>query len=147
MRHGDALSAAVDPRRPLSARGREEVEEIARLAAARKVRVAAIYHSGIERARETAEILAQHLAPEQGVGECAGLCPDDDPAIGQAELEAAAKPIMLVSHLPYIGKLAALLVAGDPERSVVQFAPAMMVCCAKTESRWEIAWTIAPSQT
>jgi phosphohistidine phosphatase len=145
VRHGDAQSAQVDPQRPLSARGRAEVAELAQLALSRDVQVAEIRHSGILRAQETAAILAGYLNPPDGVHPSAGLLPEDDPEIAKAELDAAGQPIMLVGHLPYVGRLAALLVKGDAAQSIGEFSPATMVCCTKIGARWRIEWQIAPS--
>ena len=105
----------------------------------------AIYHSGILRAKETAEILAKYLMPPSGVKAIAGLLPEDDPLAGKAELEAATDPIMLVGHLPYMSRLAALLVRGDREATVINFEPAAIVCCSKTAAQWKIDWHLAPS--
>jgi len=144
VRHGDAVAASENPARPLSQAGREAVEQVARLARERQVEVSAIYHSGILRAEETAEILAKHLFPPSGVKAISGLLPDDDPAGGKAELEAAADPIMLVGHLPYMGRLASLLVRGDAEATIVDFQSAAMVCCSRTGAQWKIEWHLAP---
>jgi phosphohistidine phosphatase len=144
VRHGDAVAASVNPKRPLSQAGREAVEQIAQLARERQVGVSVIYHSGILRAQETAEILAKHLKPPSGVKAISGLLPDDDPVAGMVELEAAADPVMLVGHLPYMGRLAALLVRGDMETPVIDFQPAAMVCCSRVAAQWKIEWHLAP---
>jgi phosphohistidine phosphatase len=144
VRHGDAVAAAANPARPLSQAGREAVEQIARLARERQVGVSVIYHSGILRAEETAEILAQQLMPPAGVKAISGLLPDDDPVAGKVELEAAADPVMLVGHLPYMNRLVALLVRGDPEATVINLQPAAMVCCSKVAAQWKIDWHLAP---
>jgi phosphohistidine phosphatase len=143
VRHGEAMSSAENPVRPLSRAGRTGVERNARLARERDVKISAIYHSGILRAEETAAILAAHLTPPLGVEQHAGLLPEDDPALAKADLEEAQDSIMLVGHLPHLNRLAALLVASDANRSVVDFSPAMMACCAKEGRRWKIAWTLA----
>jgi phosphohistidine phosphatase len=143
VRHGEAMSSSDNPVRPLSRAGRAGVERIAQLARERDVKVSAIYHSGILRAEETAAILAEHLTPPLGVGQRAGLLPEDDPAFAKAELEEAQDAIMLVGHLPHLNRLAALLVASDPNRQVVEFSPATMACCAKEGGRWKIAWKLA----
>ena len=145
VRHGDALAVELDPRRPLSERGRAEVAKLAKLAAARDVRVAEICHSGILRARETAEILALSLRPPNGIRQIGGLLPEDDPIIGKAEIESSNHPTMLVGHLPYMGRLAALLVTGDAARGIIEFAPATMVCCSQIGSIWRMDWQINPA--
>ncbi|HWP22710.1 MAG TPA: phosphohistidine phosphatase SixA [Candidatus Binatia bacterium] len=144
VRHGEALAAAEHPQRPLSAAGRRAVAEAARLAKERGAAVSAIYHSGILRAQQTAEILGQFLAPPAGVAALSGLLPEDDPAIGRAHLEAADQPIMLVGHLPHMGRLAALLIHGDPERTAVDFGPGDIVCLSREGPRWRIDWHIKP---
>jgi phosphohistidine phosphatase len=143
VRHGEAMSSADHPARPLSPAGRAGVERIAQLARERDVKISVIHHSGILRAKETAAILAEHLTPPLGVKQCAGLLPEDDPAFARADLEEAQDSIMLVGHLPHLNRLAALLVASDPNRVVVEFSPSTMACCAKEGGRWKIAWKLA----
>jgi phosphohistidine phosphatase len=116
---------------------------MAQRANARGVAVAWIYHSGILRAQQTAELVAAVLAPAEGVREIGGLCPDDDPIIARAELEAASRPLMLVSHLPYLGRLAGLLTTGDAQRAVIEFAPATLACVARHSAGWKLRWSIS----
>jgi len=144
VRHGEAVSETFDPQRPLTRVGREEVERVAGVAASRKIGVSAILHSGILRAKQTAEIFAKVLTPAVAVQQITGLLPQDDPIIVKAELEAAESSVMLVGHLPHMNRLAALLVQGDTDRQVVEFSPAMLVCCSRDGSQWKIAWTLAP---
>lgn len=144
VRHAQAKSEAEDPRRPLSDEGRGEAEKVARGAVARGVRVSAILHSDKLRARQTAEIFRQFLAPAGGIREARGLGPEDDPMVAKAELEEAGEPLMLVGHLPHLGRLTSLLVAGDPERAVVEFPSAGLVCVSRLQDRWEIRWTLTP---
>jgi phosphohistidine phosphatase len=143
VRHGDALSAAENPQRPLSPGGRSRVKQTARLALERSIQVSAIYHSGILRAKETAEILAEHISVAT-VAEFSGLLPEDDPSIMKAELDVANDSILLVGHLPFMSRLAGLLVNGDPERPVVEFLPAALVCFTRSAARWKMAWQVAP---
>ena len=145
VRHGDALPATEHRDRPLSSAGRDAIEEIARLAKERNVEIAAIYHSGILRARQTAEILGKHLAPPLGVASRSGLLPDDDPEIVKAELEGDERSVMLIGHLPHMNRLAGLLVAADPNRVVTAFSPATMLCCSGSGGQWKIVWKLAPA--
>jgi phosphohistidine phosphatase len=141
LRHGDALSANENPARPLSPRGRQEIERTARIAVGRNVAISVIYHSGILRAAESAEIMRRLLLPPSGIEEHTGLLPEDDPAIVKVEIEGEERSILLVGHLPYLNRLAALLVNGDADRAVVEFLPAMMACFAKVNDRWKVIWT------
>lgn len=143
-RHAQAKSEAEDPRRPLSDGGRGEAERVARAAAARGVKVSAILHSDKLRARQTAEIFGAFLSPPRGLREITGLAPQDDPMVAKAELEAAREPLMLIGHLPHLGRLASLLIAGDPEKAVVDFPSAALVCVALAEGKWRLQWTLTP---
>ncbi|MGH7796854.1 MAG: phosphohistidine phosphatase SixA [Candidatus Binatia bacterium] len=144
VRHGDAVSAAENPQRPLSSAGRQRVEQTARFAVERRIQVSAIYHSGVLRAQETAEILAEHVKPASGTAQLSGLLPEDDPVVIQAEIDGVTDSILLVGHLPFMSRLAGLLVSGDPEQAVVEFFPATMVCFSKLAAQWEISWRIVP---
>jgi phosphohistidine phosphatase len=144
VRHGEAVSERVDPQRPLTPTGREEVERVARMAASKNVRVSAICHSGILRAKQTAEIIAEQLQFISGVQQLSGLLPQDDPAIAKAELDAAENPIMLVGHLPHLNRLGALLVRGDGESKLMEIPPATIVCFSSDGSKWKITWTLTP---
>ncbi|MBI2357574.1 MAG: phosphohistidine phosphatase SixA [Deltaproteobacteria bacterium] len=143
-RHAQAKSEAEDPRRPLSEEGRREAEKVARAAAARGVKVAAILHSDKLRARQTAEIFEKFLSPPRGRREIAGLSPEDDPMAAKSELEAAGEPLMLVGHLPHLDRLVSLLVASDPEKGVVDFPSAALVCVSVVERKWRIQWALTP---
>lgn len=144
MRHGEAVSETFDPRRPLSRVGREEVERVAGLAVNRKIAISAVFHSGILRAQQTAEIFAEVLSPAVKVQQITGLLPQDDPAIAKAELELADSSMMLVGHLPHMNRLAASLIDSHTDRHIVEFSPATMVCCSRNGSDWKIAWIIGP---
>lgn len=144
VRHGEAKAANEDPTRPLTDRGRKEVEKVARAVAAKGPRVFEILHSDKLRAKQTAEILAQSLAPRGGVREIMGLSPEDDPQVAKVELEVAEAPLMLVGHLPHLSRLASVLVTGDREKEIVGFPAAAILCLSRTEGGWEVRWTLAP---
>jgi len=146
VRHGEAKPDYEDPSRPLSDQGRRQVEKIARAAAAKRIQVTEILHSDKLRARETAEILARVLSPRRGVREIQGLSPEDDPLQAKGELEATEEPLMLVGHLPHLGRLAALLVKNNPEDEVVDFPPAAVVCLSRLPAAWEIGWILTPAE-
>lgn len=142
VRHGEAVSAHVDPERPLSASGRAEVADLARAAFERGVQVSEIRHSGILRAQQTAEILARYLNPPGGVRQTPGITPEDDPYIAKAELDLADEPMLLVGHLPHLARLSSLLTGGRQ----VEFSPATLVCCAKNDAGWKIEWRMVPNR-
>jgi phosphohistidine phosphatase len=144
VRHGEAVLEKIDPERPLTSSGRAAVEQVARMAAAKNVQVSAIFHSGILRAKQTAEILAAHLQFNSGVQQLSGLLPQDDPAVAKGELEAAESAMLLVGHLPHLNRLLSLLVRGDMDSVVMDLLPATMVCCSYDGSKWTISWALTP---
>ena len=140
IRHGDALSAAENAERPLSRLGRQQAAHAAQAIIEHDAAVPRIYHSGILRARQTAEIIVQALNPTPVIESHSGLLPEDDPAIVAAELDGLEHSITLVGHLPYMRRLAGLLIYGDPERTAVDFLPATVLCCSRFGERWKISW-------
>jgi phosphohistidine phosphatase len=144
IQHGEAKPETEDPSRPLSARGREEVQRVARHAAALGLQVAKIRHSGRLRAQQTAEIFAAALAPSQGVREMDGLAPTDDAGKAKAEVESAQEPLMLVGHLPHLGHLASSLLVGEPEQEIIRFRNGAIVCLSNVDDRWLLQWILTP---
>ena len=67
VQHGEAKSKTEDPQRPLTKRGRDEVQRVAAFAAKAGLKVSQVRHSGKRRAEETASILAERLSPAEGV--------------------------------------------------------------------------------
>jgi phosphohistidine phosphatase len=144
VQHGESETKTVDPARPLTAQGRQDVQQVAAFAARLGLEVEQIRHSGKTRAEQTAEILGEALAPAGGVVMVSGLAPNDDVRPVAEALARESQPVMLVGHLPFLVRLAGLLVTGSPDRSVVQFRNAGIVCLTREEDRWLVAWIVTP---
>ena len=144
VQHGEATPEQDDPARPLTDRGRREVERVAEAAKRSGVEIAEIVHSGKLRAQQTAELLAAALSPVDGLRAVAGLAPMDDPAAAGALLDRAAAPAMLVGHLPHLSRLTSLLLVGDPAREVVSFRMGAVVCVTNEQGRWWVKWILTP---
>ncbi len=144
VQHGLAKSREEDAARPLTAEGRDEVERVATAAAAAGVHPASILHSGKARAQQTAEIFAARLKPADGVRAMQGLDPTDEPQRARETLEGAEAPLMLVGHLPHLSRLASLLLADSPEREIVGFRNAGVVCLERQERHFGIRWILTP---
>lgn len=143
--HGEALSEDLDPARPLSAAGEKDVRDMAAFLAGRAVAVAQITHSGKLRARQTAELLAGAFAPRPAVAERSDLNPNDPPEDLARELAKWRDDAMLVGHLPFMGRLVALLVSGRPHEDTVAFSPGSVVCLEPAGAgRWSVAWMLRP---
>ncbi len=120
------------------------MERVARAAAAAGVRPASILHSGKTRAQQTAEIFAAHVEPAPGVHAVEGLDPRDEPDRIRERVEQADEPLMLVGHLPHLSRLAALLLADTPEREIIAFRSAGVVCLERQEGRFAVRWILTP---
>ena len=117
VQHGKALPKTEDPEKGLSAEGKAETLRIAKVANTYSVNVSEIRHSGKKRARETAEILAAEMSPENGVSVMQGVNPLDDVHAINTRL-SLEQDIMLVGHLPFLERLIGLLVCDDADRTV-----------------------------
>jgi phosphohistidine phosphatase len=144
VQHGSAEPASVDPTRPLTARGRRDVECVAAYAGRLALYVQQIRHSGKTRAEETAALLAHALSPSDGVVAVSGLAPKDDVVPVAGALEGEPRSVMLVGHLPFMARLAARLVTGDAERPAVQFRNGGIVCLTREDERWLVSWILTP---
>ena len=144
VRHGEATSPDEDPLRPLTTIGQRDVARVADWAAMIGIRVDEIRHSGKLRAQQTAEILAERLAaapPQVAVG----LAPNDDAEPVADQLQRAGGNIMLVGHLPFLGRLASLLLAGDAERNVISFDAGALLGLCRTADGWTTVCLTQPN--
>jgi phosphohistidine phosphatase len=144
VQHGRAHPKEVDVDRSLTERGREEVERVAALASQMALIVHQIRHSGKTRAAQTAEILARALVPSDGIMAVPGLAPNDDVYPIALELAAETEPAMLVGHMPFMARLAALLLSDEAERPIIKFRYAAIVCLIRDGDQWQIAWILTP---
>jgi phosphohistidine phosphatase len=144
MRHADAVSDEVNPARPLSQRGREQVARVcAALSGNPGFNPAEIMHSSLVRSRETAELLAKGLKLAAPLVQTDGIEPDDDPGRIAAVLEASGTDVAVVGHEPHLGVLASLLVHG-PRRTGVYypFPKAGVLALSREGRRWRSEWLI-----
>jgi phosphohistidine phosphatase len=145
VQHADAEAKEADPQRPLSGRGLMNIRRVASFLARKETtKVSHILHSGKRRAEQTAEILAAELLPGS-VTATDGLNPLDDPAIWTGRLAETNEDLMLVGHLPHLGKLAAQLVTGDAEQQPITFRMGGAFCLARDDDgNWSVCWGIVP---
>ncbi len=144
VQHGVAEPKEIDPQRRLSAAGINETERIAAVAKRYKVHLTAIVHSPKKRAKQTAELFAQALQPEQGVSEIAGIKPLDDVVIFSKQLDHS-KDIMYIGHLPFMDRLTSLLATGTSDKTIFKFQNSGIVCLDQDHnSGWFIKWALMP---
>ena len=145
IQHGRSLSGESDPDPGLAPEGVADTERIAGVAAGYGVCVGIIRHSAKARARETAVLFAAALDPERGIEETPGLKPMDDvPSFGK-KLSYESN-VMLVGHLPFMGRMASHLVTGSADIPVFSFQNSGVVCLDREPGSpsWLIKWALMP---
>ena len=144
--HAEAKWEEVDPSRPLTERGYDDVRRVAAHAAGRaRVRVSRIVHSGKLRARQTAEVWAENLSLVPIV-QAEGLDPQAEPGVWADRLAREAEDTMLVGHLPHLARLASRLLCGDEGRGLVTFYNGGIVCLERNEEgSWSFQWALTPA--
>lgn len=141
MQHGDAVPKEQDPDRPLSDKGTNEVQRVARFLDQAGVQVARLIHSGKTRARQTAELMAGLTS--RGEPATSGyLNPNDPLAPMREQISQQTEDTLIVGHLPFVGRLVASLVTGDETINVVAFEPGSIVCLEQSDSGWSVAWML-----
>lgn len=145
IQHAEAKKEDEDPERGLTDKGFKDIAGTAVHAKKLGLKVKTIHHSGKKRAMQTAQVLADQLKPERGIAQTDGLAPMDDPEIWAKRLAGMNEDIMLVGHLPYMARLASLLLCGDKEKGIVDFKMAGIVCLKRfDDGRWAMEWMEAP---
>jgi phosphohistidine phosphatase len=145
IQHGEATTEEVDLSRPLTAKGRSDVQKIASFLKGVGVRPSAILHSGKTRARQTAEILAAQIGPGCQIREREGLAPNDSVHGLLKEVSEMPNDLMIVGHLPFLGKLASSLLTGSEARNLVAFRQGGVVCIQRNEDKTcQLAWMVMP---
>lgn len=109
VHHGDAVGPEIDPRRPLSERGREAIERLAVAAAARGARPAVVWHSGKLRARQTAEIFWRACNALAEFSAMRDLQPEDPAEWMRDRLRGEPRNVAITGHFPHLPRLLALL--------------------------------------
>jgi phosphohistidine phosphatase len=122
---------------------------MAELAAKLDLGLAEIRHSGKTRAEQTAAMFAETLKLARGVQAVAGLNPLDDvqlvaDSLGAETERPRTEPLILVGHLPFMSRLAGLLVNGDPESEAALFSNSGIVCLLQEGGRWRFLWQLNP---
>lgn len=147
VRHGEAMSGDVDPERALSSRGQRQVEQVSAFLDDANVDFDRIMHSGMTRARQTADQLGRYLLPGIKTEAVVGLKPNDSVKHFAEQVLEWTQNTIIVGHLPFLAKLVAQLISGGKaQHPFVRFNPATAICLERDEQgSWNIIWMI-PSE-
>jgi phosphohistidine phosphatase len=126
LRHGIAVERGTkgfknDSERPLTAKGKRQLRKSAMAMRKMKLRFDLILSSPHERAKRTAEIVAEELKLKKRLKLSDSLKYENDPAmvVGKiAVLKSMPKDLLLVGHEPYLSRLISWLTSGEGEVAI-----------------------------
>ena len=145
VQHAKAASTDVDPERPLTEEGHQDIQKVAKFIKPLNLSVDYLWHSTKTRAVQTAEVLAEVVKINKEKIERQGLAPNDDVTAINDELASAQQDTMIVSHMPFVSKLASLLLTGRESAGTVAFRQGGIVALnSSEENHWQIEWMITP---
>ena len=148
VQHGEAVDKTVDPERPLSEQGREDVAAMAGRLSDAGVHVERVWHSGKLRAAEAAGLLAKTVIKGGGTEAISGISPNDDVAAFAQDADVWGQDTLVVGHLPFMGQLVSHLVTGNAEMPLVAFRPGSVVCLERgVDGGWLLLWMLRPGLT
>jgi len=152
VQHAKAASEQADPQRSLIEEGRRDIRKIAAFIKPLNLCVDYLWHSRKTRAVQTAELLAEAIRINKAKTARDGLGPNDDVTSLRDELISAKLDVMIVSHLPFVSKLASLLLVGCESANTVAFRQGGIVCLSRSPygvprtemDEWQIDWMVIP---
>jgi phosphohistidine phosphatase len=143
VRHGKAEAGTDDAARRLTEEGRKAVHRVARRLSEAHIQVDMVEHSGLARARETAEIMAAAVGGD--VVAVTDLGPSDNVAAMVRRLgDRTEDHVMLVGHLPFMERMAAYLLTGDADTEIFHFRAGAVACLDNGDGRWVLEWFLPP---
>jgi phosphohistidine phosphatase len=143
--HGEACSKEIDPERPLTSKGMTEIERLAGFLKQAGVRADKVVHSGKLRATQTAERLANAIAPGIELQTSSEIDPNNSPQPFALQIASWTLDTLVVGHLPFMAKLVSHLTVGDEEALIAAFQPGSILCLERTDKGfWQIDWMIRP---
>ena len=107
VQHGLAVDKAIDPDRPLSEQGRQQVQAMAAWLQKANINVGQIHHSGKARAQQTAELYASTLNASN-VQSIEGIKPNDDVSSMAQTIDKLDVDTMIVGHLPFMQRMVSI---------------------------------------
>jgi phosphohistidine phosphatase len=140
VHHAEAVGPDLDPEQPLSPRGRTQAEALAERVRAAGLVPDAIWHSGKLRARQTAERFLRVCNPLADFKTVRGLRPDDPASLMQHELDAESRGVLVVSHMPIVRDLVALL---SPASAPFPLHGLVVLMRSRHEAPWKEMWRAA----
>jgi len=139
VQHGDSLPKDVDPDRPLSDRGRADIQRLTDWLSSHDVQIVQILHSGKTRAKETAEIFRPLLKVSNQIHESEALAPNDSPEAFLHQLGDSDNDTLVAGHMPFVARTVSQALTGAPDRQLLEFAPGSIAGIERSEdASWRL---------
>lgn len=155
LRHAEAAPGIPDAERALTKHGRAQIEKlVAAFDWSCLADVRNIEHSGLVRARQTAEDLARLANLKLPMVVRPGLRPVDDPRMVARDLVAGREDRLLVGHNPHLARLAGILLGGGTTEVSLVLKKCGFLALERAEAankelplgRWRLLWLISPGR-
>lgn len=149
VRHAHAVDdAPSDALRPLSPKGHKQISRLVHGLSQQSLHIETIWHSGLVRAVETAEGLAEGIEWDAPLKQVDGLAPFDDPTGLAAQINEMNEHILIAGHEPNLSHLASLLIAGHSDFQRITFAKASILALSRLKAGpqstpWNIEWHLS----
>ncbi len=143
IQHGISLPEEKDPEKSLSPEGKDETQRTAEFLKTKNIEVDAVWHSPKRRAAQTAQLIVNSILCAE-VQERDDLNPLDSVEIFSKEIESLNKNLMIIGHLPFLQKLASLLLSGSETNQFFSFKNSGIICLEYADT-WKIAWMVTPA--
>ena len=144
IRHGKSKPKELDPESGLTEEGIEETRKTAQFLESLKPDIHIIWHSQKKRATQTAHIFADILKIPNRILEHSALAPMDTLKPVLEELQRANRNKIIVGHLPYLNKLALVLITKNENAGIIHFQNSEIVCLQRSDLNWKLEWIISP---
>lgn len=145
VQHGDALPRDVDRDRPLSDRGRDDIQRLTEWLSGNSVRITQILHSGKTRAEETAEILRRLIGTGGKICAGRGLGPNDSPEAFLRRMRHSENDTLVAGHMPFVARTVSQALTGAPDRQLVQFLPGSIAGIERSDdASWRLFLFVRP---
>jgi phosphohistidine phosphatase len=145
LQHGEACAKEIDPDRPLTDQGKADVEQVAAFLKRATIQVERVIHSGKLRAAQTAERLANAIAPGVELESSGIINPNDNPKAFDWQSDSWDRDTLVVGHLPFMAKLVSHLLIEDENKLITAWQPGSIVCLQRENgTHWRLNWMIRP---
>lgn len=145
VQHADAVSKDKHPLRPLSPKGLKDATRMATFLGGAEIQVDQIVHSGKLRAEETANALSEGVWRGQAPEVFDGIYPNDATDHLFNTALTAGGDLMVVGHMPFMGRMAARCLTGSEDGLTVAFEPGAVLCLERRDETWTLHWLVKPS--